>query len=85
MPDALTTQQFEVLRRIRDGVPFSAPPAIPAALSELLLLHKSKLVDMTAPNLVLTDLGHRYLAAAQSESGSRPPGFQASADAAPGQ
>lgn len=72
MPDALTTQQLEVMRRIRDGVPFSAPPAIPAALSELLLLHKTKLVDMMAPTLSLTELGHRYLAAAETESGSKP-------------
>jgi hypothetical protein len=65
MADALSGVQLEILRRVRDGAPLTAPPFIPGMLGELNFLRAFKLVQFRRTfDAELTPLGRDYLAAA---------------------
>ena len=73
MADALNGAQFEILRRVRDGVELTAPPFIPAMINELRFLRAFRLVEFRNTfDVKLTPLGSAYLAEADRAAGLEP-------------
>jgi hypothetical protein len=69
MPNALTPDQLEILRRIRDDVPLLSEPRIRAPFSELGFLLAFDLVEVHGSTpLRLSALGQAYLDEAGREA-----------------
>ncbi len=61
MTDALTQNQVNILRRIRDGRDFGAAPVLYELTVELALLKMLQLIRPKELDFELTQYGHRYL------------------------
>ncbi len=72
MPNALTPGQFEILHRLRDGIDLSSEPQIAHLLEDIALLISLDLVLVRGLfDVELSELGTRYLRAAEAEQASR--------------